>query len=421
MRELLEPRPTDIAAALRTTTEALARELVSPTARAPEWTELEWRIAEAASAMHGVSALLGGASRWEGPARWQRFLQEQRHQTSSRHAGIVELLRNLDTLSRREGVAMTTLKGVALHALGVYRPGERPMADVDLVVRASDRAAATRVLEAAGYAVCLRTWKHDNFAPRAAHGIVGFGESAANPVNVDLHVRIRERLPVVEVDITPKVLVSQPQPGLNDYRSIAALMTHLLLHAAGNMRFRSLRLIQLHDIARLAARLTADDWNAVVGIPPHWWALPPLQLASHYFPQVVPLDVLARLERACPRWLRRACRRQSLTDVSLSNLWIEAFPGIEWSPTPRERVRYVVDRIWPRREVLVAREDVVRAVPWLAESAWTRMPQWRRILHWARSRRPRYETWHSVAAALRDAPVEAAPAQRPEVSSAYNA
>ena len=406
MRKITDPGAKDIAAALRTTTETLAHELARPTQAAPAWTALEWRIAEAAAAMHGVSALLGEVLHWQGPARWQRFLQEERQQTSSRHERVMDLLRNLDTLARREGVAMTALKGVALHALGVYRAGQRPMADVDLLVSGSDRVAATRVLEQAGYAGCCSSWKHDMFAPREAQAIVGFGESAANPVTVDLHVRICERLPVVEVDITQQLLVSQPEPGLNGYPTIAALMTHLLLHAAGNMRWRSLRMIQLHDIVGLAARLSADDWDAVAAAPSQWWALPPLDLASRYFPQVIPPDVLARLERACPRWLRRACRRQALTDVSLSNLWIEAFPGIEWSPTVLERVRYVVNRIRPAREVLVGREDVVRAMPWMAESAWVHMPQWRRILHWARSRPPRYETWHSVAAALRDAPVE---------------
>ncbi len=413
MRQLPEPRPRDIAAALRTTTETLARELVSPATTAPDWTELEWRIAESASAMHGMSALLGEVLRWQGPTRWQRFLQEQRRETVSRHERVMELVRHLDALARRDGVAMTVLKGVALHALGVYRAGQRPMADVDLLVRESDREAATRILEQAGYALCCSTWKEDIFAPRIARTIEGFGESAANPVKVDVHVRVFERLPLAEVDITQQVLVTQPAPGLNGYPTIAALMTHLLLHAAGNMRFRSLRMIQLHDIAGLARRLSADDWNAVAAVPSQWWALPPLDLASRYFPQVVPPDVLARFERACPRGLRRACRRQALTDVSLSNLWIEAFPGIEWSPTAAEWVRYVVKRVRPDREVLVGREEQVRALPWMAESAWVHMPQWRRILHWARSRPPRYETWHSVSAALRDAPVEARTASVP--------
>ena len=171
--------------------------------------------------MHGVSALLGGVLQWQGPARWQRFLQEQRHQTSSRHERVVDLLRNLDTLARREGVAMTALKGVALHALGVYRAGERPMADVDLLVRGSDRSAATRVLEQAGYTVSCNTWKHDMFAPRDAQATVGFGESVANPVTIDLHVHYRAAAGR-RGRHHAAVARFAAEPGLNDYPTIAA-------------------------------------------------------------------------------------------------------------------------------------------------------------------------------------------------------
>src|SRR5688572_23487651 len=124
-----EPGPREVAAALRTTTEALARELAHPSREAPAWSDFEWRIAEVASALHGVSALLARRLQWKGPPRWQRFLEEQRHQTQVRHERIVALLTQFDALARREGVAMTALKGVALHALGLYRAGERPMAD----------------------------------------------------------------------------------------------------------------------------------------------------------------------------------------------------------------------------------------------------------------------------------------------------
>jgi hypothetical protein len=400
-----EPAPRDVAAALRTTTEALARELAHSSREAPAWSDFEWRIAEVASALHGVSALLARRLHWQGPPRWQRFLDEQRHQTQVRHERIVALVKQFDALAGREGVAMTALKGVALHALGLYRAGERPMADVDLLVREADRAGAVRVLEQAGYGLCCGVWKHDVWMPREATEIVGFAEHVANPIKVDLHVRIRERLPLVEVDITP-LLLGASHAGLHGYPSIGALMAHLLLHAAGNMPFRSLRLIQLHDIARLATRLDATDWDVVAGLSSPWWALPPLELAVRYCGLVVSPAVLARFERACPRHLRRTIRRRSLTDVSLSNPWIEAFPGIEWSPTRLDGLRYAVQRVRPRRETLAARADTVRAVPWMAESPWMRMSQWRRMVHWVRARPPRYETMHSVAAALRETPLD---------------
>ena len=100
-------------------------------------------------------------------------------------------------------------------------------------------------------------------------------------------------------------------------------------------------------------------------------------------------------------------------DVSLSNTWIEAFPGLEWSPTRLDGLRYVVQRIRPRRQAMLEREDAVRALPWMSESPWTRMSQWRRVVHWLHARPPRYETMHSVAAALRDAPFDRGVASAP--------
>jgi hypothetical protein len=290
----------------------LARELAHPGRTAPAWTELEWRMAEAASALHGVSPLLHGILQWQGPARWHRFLANQHDHTLARHRRINGLLRNIDASARREGVAVIALKGAALHELGVYRTGERPMADVDLLVRESDLAAATRVLEQVDYEPGDSNWKHVVFVPRDASVVGRFGEHAANPLKIDLHVRIREFLPV-EVDITERVLSACPERGLNGYPTHAGLLSHLLLHAAGNMRNRCLRMIQVHDIARVAARLDADDWAAVIRTPSPWWALPPLQLASRYYPLAVPPGVLAGLARDCPRRLRRACRRQALT------------------------------------------------------------------------------------------------------------
>ena len=41
---------------------------------------------------------------------------------------------------------MLALKGAALHELHVYAPGERPMADVDLLVSESSLAASVAML-----------------------------------------------------------------------------------------------------------------------------------------------------------------------------------------------------------------------------------------------------------------------------------
>src|SRR5438105_206113 len=127
------PPAKAVQAALRKTTETLARELAGPTDRAPDWSDFEWLVVRAVAAMHGVSPLLSGVLRWRGPAGWNEFLRDQRAHTSARHPRIMELLRLIDARARDDGIAVVALKGAELHACGLYVPGERPMADVDLL------------------------------------------------------------------------------------------------------------------------------------------------------------------------------------------------------------------------------------------------------------------------------------------------
>jgi hypothetical protein len=52
------PPPKTLRTTLRKITETLARELAAPARSAPERSEVEWIIARAVAAMHGVSPLL---------------------------------------------------------------------------------------------------------------------------------------------------------------------------------------------------------------------------------------------------------------------------------------------------------------------------------------------------------------------------
>ena len=88
--------------------------------------------------MHGISPLLSRLLPWPGPERWKAFLEEQRTHTRARHWRIQTLLLAIHQKALDAGVAATTLKGTALHQMGLYEAGDRPMADVDLLVRPAD-------------------------------------------------------------------------------------------------------------------------------------------------------------------------------------------------------------------------------------------------------------------------------------------
>jgi hypothetical protein len=398
------PRPDTVQAALRKTTEALANELAHPTGVTPDWSEFEWRAARAAAAIHGVAPLLASALRWHGPPGWQTFLAQQRAHTVSRHRRIEALAKLIDNRARDAGLAVVALKGAALHASGLYEAGERPMADLDLLVREPDLTAAVRLLEALEFRETLSIWKNRVFAPNDSPVSGGLGEHADNGIKIELHWRIGEKLPLAVTDISELVFPSRPHPGLNAYPSSAALLSHLLLHAAGSMAARDLRLLHLHDLALLSARMSAEDWKEILrqgadgGGP--WWALPPLRLAARYYPSAIPAGVLAALARGCPSALSRISARQSLTDVSLSSVWVQAFPGVEWSQSLVELLKYVAGRVRPGAEALTIRKEGVKTEAWATQSRWDRLSQTARVMRWVTSRPTRAATMYVVRESL---------------------
>jgi hypothetical protein len=394
-----------IDAALRATTAVLTRELVAPTQQLPAWDRFEWGVAAAVATMQGIAPLLARQSRWSDRPSWQDFLREQRKHVAARQERIEQLLALIDSEARAQGVPLVPLKGAALHALGIYECGDRPMADIDLFVSSGDKDAAGRVLVGRGFEVTFENWRHQLFESRGgSHSSVEFGEHADNPIKIELHTAIRERLPVGEIDITGFIAPLHPLPGLNEYRSPVSLMLHLLLHAASNMRARALRLIQLHDIARLGARFSTADWQQLLAARPGgrglWWAAPPLMLTVRDCSAVIPAFMMAAVEKDCSWLLRRTVRHQSLADVSWSNIRVHAFPGIEWSSSAGEALRFMTARVWPSRETRAELHHFAEHEQGKSNIPWYGVSQRRRILRWLFSRPPRVQTLRVVRAAL---------------------
>ncbi|GGA42320.1 nucleotidyltransferase family protein [Dyella nitratireducens] len=385
---------------LHRTTETLAAELARPGHPTPAWNELEWRLASAAAAAHGISPLLHRCSPWQNLA-WRRFLEAQYTHVEQRHQRIADLLKRIDAEARSAGVAMVALKGSALHAIGLYAPGERPMADIDLLVREDDVEHASKLLQALGYVESFTQWKHRTFKPHAGEPVIGLGEHRDTPINIELHTRIQERLPISTIDITRQIYPRHPLPGLNPYSSNGALMSHLLLHAAGNICGRSLRLVHLNDISLLATRMHISDWEVLwESHEPAWWAVPPLHMVARYYANAVPRTAFTALEPACTPLLRKLSRHQTLTQVSCSALWLSALPGIEWSRSLSEAGHCVLNRLRPTEESRKERADMVRTQVWLKGQDWVRQKHVRRLLTRLTRPVPRMDTLYVVRAAL---------------------
>lgn len=393
------PPPATVHATLRATTERLAAEVAAPRQAPPDWSEFEWCTARAVAAMHGISGLLASGLLWRGPEVWRQFLGEQREHIMRRQVRIQEFLASIGEHFMSQGIPAQALKGAALHFEGLYHAGERPMADLDLLVPPSHAGRAAGALEGLGLRESHRTIKHRVFVPRGTSHPGKFGEHADNDIKVELHERICEPLPLRLTDISHLVFPPALQPGLNPYPSRAALLAHVLLHAAGDMAYRSLRLVQLNDLALLSRRLRAPDWEKMLSWTP-WWAWPPLTLTELYYGPLVPREVIASTRACCPAILRRACARQRLSDVSMSRLWLEAFPGIEWARSVGEAISYMRCRIVPGREQLARRRLALQSEPSLGAGDWSGLSQGRRVVRFLTSRTPRPWPLYNVQAAL---------------------
>jgi hypothetical protein len=277
------------------------------------------------------------------------------------------------------------------------------MGDIDLLARPEDFPAVARALQTLDYHQAFVSRRHAVFANDAAAAPRGFGEHIDNPLKIELHARIAESLPVTVVDITAQVAAGIRSPGINAYPDRAALLAHLLLHAAGNMRAQALRLLQLEDIGRLACDMTERDWHVLLrsgGADGCWWGLPALLLAQRYCEAPIPDAVLAQFSAPSPRWLRRAAQRYTLTDVSWSNLRIAAFPGIEWARSPLEALRFANSRILPGKAALSELESAVKLSPEMSTIPWYGQRHATRIVRWLFTRPPRVQTMRSVLDAL---------------------
>jgi hypothetical protein len=395
-----------IEAALRSTTERLAREISQPSAVAPAWDDFEWDVARATAAMQGITVLLANRLRWQGPASWRNFLHSQHRLAVQRDGRIQSLLLRLDQALRAERACCIGLKGSAVRALALHDPGERPMGDVDLLAQGADCAAVRRALEAIDYRLEYEMRRHQIFAPRGAPARIEPGEHPDNPLKIEVHFRISEALPVRHVDITAGLRGANAGPGLAGYACRRELFRHLLLHAAGNMRAHALRQVQLQEISLLSQRLDAGDWDQLLDTPESgggaWWMWPVLELAQRYHPGMPPQ--IARFRAHTPRWLRAATARATLTELSWSNLRIAAFPGIEWSRSATEALRFMGSRIRPGAAALHDLEAIRTVQPAMLQLPWYGIPHARRILRWLFSRPPRVQTLTSVLAARGSTP-----------------
>lgn len=165
---------------------------------------------------------------------------------AAREIMLLAALAELRAAAAGAGVEVVPLKGAALLELGLYRPGERGMADADVLVRPRDLAALERTLSGLGYSPM----------PESADAWVRPSPGAAPPAIMDLHTglwHVKDTGALFEWGL-------EPGPG-GPYLCFPDLFLHAAVHPLlhhGELTSRALE--DCARIARLAPGGTERFW-----------------------------------------------------------------------------------------------------------------------------------------------------------------
>jgi hypothetical protein len=222
--------------------------------------------------------------------------------------------------------------------------GLRPMSDIDLFAQAEQLAGVQAAIEEAGFIFADRSDREISYVYPPNSVVSWIGEHPDNPIKLELHLRVANRLRQEEYDIT-RVIARNRNAACGGYPSWAAMMFHLLHHAAAHLTECGLRFIHLYDIHLLARRFSKQDWSALRNLLEQhdclWWAHGPLALLQRYFPGDVPGWTMQASHAAAPERLRRASARWTITQVSYCNLSSRyALQRLAWMRTNRSLLFY---------------------------------------------------------------------------------
>lgn len=233
---------------------------------------------------------------------------------------MTHLLERLAIAFEAAGVPVMALKGAALNLTIYSRPDERPMDDLDLLVRPEMAEAAAEVLERSG---CLRgeALVREDFFPRF-HYEREFRCGAIAPVKIDLHVR-----PFRPLRYSRTVPVDAFWSRAQTVRCGAArllipstedMVVHLAAHGAvhGNVRR-----MWLEDVYRwVRAHENTLNWDEVLRTSAAWGLALPVRVGLDWVTRAVgsvcPPDVWTRFMLLRTNWRDRLALRQAPRDAT---------------------------------------------------------------------------------------------------------
>ena len=233
---------------------------------------------------------------------------------------MMHLLERIAVAFEAAGVPVLALKGAALNLTVYPGPEDRPMDDLDLLVRPEMAGQAIQVLESVGCRPGEPLVRED-FFPRF-HYEREFRTGIIHPVKIDLHVRPFRPLRYSRT-VPPDALWSRAKAVACGRARIlipgpADMLIHLAAHGAIHGHARRMWLEDVQRWIRVHAEKL--DWDDIVRTAVAWGLALPLrsglERVEREFGSICPDQALGRLRRMNPGWRERLALRQAPRDAT---------------------------------------------------------------------------------------------------------
>lgn len=301
-----------------------------------------------AASVQGLAPRLATLAGIEGiPVDLRHHLEAESRRCAERGERILGLLDRLAALLRASGLRAVALKGAALVLGEVVPAGLRPMADVDLLFESESclRQAAKSIEAQLGYAPLWNTPRHLVLAEREERVALQASEHPENPLRIELHRSFRLEVLGRSLDATECLLRETETARGWEIPGPAAMLRHLLFHAAEDFAAKGLRGVQIVDFLVLSRRggpLSLPDLPPALGAP----VVLAARAIEDVFPGTFDAGTLRSAStRVSPLVLRRAAALPVLRHSRAGTGWTATALGL--CSGTQARVRFLARTLFP--------------------------------------------------------------------------
>ena len=305
--------------------------------------------------------------------RLQNINQASRERTKVMLDACVEIL----AAFQQAGIETILLKGAVLAPLIYQDPFQRPLADLDLLIRPKDVAASREIM--------LNQLGYHYYSRSAEDEVYLRGERKANiwaPDNVhpvEVHFTLREEYAGIGYELAEIMWrESGERPYWQDTTARipnpAALLLHVCAHTTSDWIIQRGRLMHIDDIRQLCAAMQPADWqkfSQLVQPSTARFIYPALAFVGKYTQLDIPASTLNSLREDCPPTLLNWLSQTELAEASESNQISRSGLGLDiarrLARSRLDMVRFWLRSFFPRRYNLAKRYPKLVETPfwWL--------------------------------------------------------